>query len=80
MWSNLSYLLFSCHLIGYLGPKNSGLDNAEIKFLCYLEAEIDENRFVRKPFGKIQDGGHIVNRANRNIVFWLLYYKISKSV
>ena len=41
----------------------------KIKFLSYLEAEISPKIFLRQPFCKIQDGGHIGLGANGNFVF-----------
>ena len=52
------------HTIGFLGPINGSLA-AEIKFLCYLEAEI-LTKTVLQPFCKTQGGGHIHIKANGN--------------
>ena len=45
----------------------------KIKFLRYLEADILTKTFLRQPFCKIQDGGHIALGTNGNIVFLIAY-------
>jgi len=41
--------------------------------VLFISGDINENPFIRQPFCKIQDGGHVGIRANGNIVFLVAY-------